>query len=102
MSSFAPGPWHTAGRHAPTYVVDANHNILADCDRDAPNQEAEANARLMAAVPELLDACKTALGNIYSLINGYPDRFPRHAFQSTADLLAAAIARAEGTTREGP
>jgi hypothetical protein len=53
------------------------------------SDETEDNARLIAAAPELLEACKTALANMENL--------PwEHQSPSTMDLLHAAIAKAEG------
>lgn len=47
---------------------------------------------------ELRGAIITARDNIGSLMAAYPDRFPRHAFQGTYDLLCEAV----GTYDEVP
>jgi hypothetical protein len=55
MSAHTPGPW-TANGHA----VFAGEKKL--CDTDLYDlEESLANARLMAAAPDLLDACRFVL-----------------------------------------
>jgi len=54
-----------------------------------PDPEAEANARLIAAAPELLDACKAAHGWLMAFAVDHPDIYDK------MDQLGAAIARAE-------
>jgi hypothetical protein len=67
MSKHTPGPWFVAPRNE---VNSAGHNIamIADLDwgqyRDAEDNgeaEFEANARLIAAAPDLLEALKAAM-----------------------------------------
>jgi hypothetical protein len=71
MPDHTPGPWSVI----PTpYDPDHTHKIMYDCVHEGwrrigavggvfakDSDEAEANARLMAAAPELLDACKELL-----------------------------------------
>jgi hypothetical protein len=58
------------------------------------NQEAEANARLLAAAPDLLEAAQIVL-DTYPTETGEPghDHYVRH---SAREKLKAAIAKAEG------
>lgn len=82
------------GKHTPgPWVIDPCWDILGNTDdgngmvcqitTDAvPRAEAEANARLIAAAPDLLEACRQALGC---------DLDP-----NTIALIRAAIARATG------
>lgn len=55
MSAHTPGPW-TARKHTDTkgWTVSAGNSIASV----KPRPEAEANARLIAAAPELLEALK--------------------------------------------
>ena len=81
MSKPTPGPWEAHGAN-----VFAGKNCIAICDTDNDTQERmEANARLIAAAPELL----AALQMVMSL---YGDGFAADA-QAYA---RAAIARATG------
>lgn len=59
-----------------------------------PNDEALANARLIAASPELLEACKTALDRVNGLIRDIPSQ--AGIFDIWAKELRATIAKAEG------
>lgn len=95
MSDYTPGPWHitrTARGHRKTIRCErrlpnaiegiAVANIVHACGFD----EERANAQLIAAAPELLEACKVALAYIST------------ACRSTEieSLISEAIAKAEG------
>lgn len=83
-----PGPWRTGG--ANRLMVYANGWAVADAKIFHPHtdaDQAEANAALIAAAPDLLAACKAALDLLTTL--GKHDA-------TTGDALEAAIARAEG------
>lgn len=88
-SKHTPGPWaHDSGS---TLVITEEY-IIADCTAAAlPESEQEANARLMAAAPELLEACKDALEFIDFLMH---DSLVSDG--ETRNMLRAAIAKAEG------
>ena len=102
MSKHMPGPWEWHYRDdadAPGSVVAVgypNHpdrpHAVAMCPRYG-KQDWEANARLIAAAPDMLEACREAL---YASVNEttYPDGpcLPR----DVRDDLRAAIAKAEG------
>jgi len=81
-ATHTPGPWTFRGP-----IVFSDFSCVASCDFGAsqtvPVSEAEANARLIAAAPELLEACRQALFAIPTT---------HGAFQT----IAAAIAKAEG------
>ncbi len=87
-----PGPWHLSptGRYV-RYGPDGA-NI---CDLEAfggPREEGEANARLIAGAPELLEAAGKALGLLRNAT-----LFGESLYASpVAELLRAAIAKAEG------
>lgn len=54
MSAHTPGPWAVDGH----FVVRGDGTALCDvwASRPIPNAEAEANARLIASAPDLLEA----------------------------------------------
>lgn len=100
-AAFTPGPWvaDSAPQHAAAYWY-----ILAGSDVDGtpivatvrldttdgpPRSEAEANARLIAAAPDLLQACEDALRVFVS---------EGHGHYREAETLRAAIAKATGGT----
>ncbi len=100
-----PGPWTAVeGRNgfldALNYVHDGKRCIarmeLADGDTSFQRARTMANARLIAAAPDLLEAAKRAL----ALVECLPGR-DIHGNQAThtldtEDVLRAAIAKAEG------
>lgn len=64
MSEHTPGPWRAEPRDGPNWRVHSEDYgtiaYLADPYHAAPKGEIEANARLMASAPDLLEAAKTA------------------------------------------
>lgn len=54
-----PGPWILTGNAGQVYGLDSRK--VSDCGNCAVNLENHANARLIAAAPELLGALKSAL-----------------------------------------
>lgn len=106
MNKHTPGPWrvstpdHTSGA---TMIQAADGTII--CSRvmahDGSNDDieaAEANARLVAAAPELLEAlelAKLAVENAIRLCRRHDDNaFIGHAF--TLDNINSAIGKAKG------
>ena len=89
-----PGPWRIGEKGIignPSIIADTpgirNIAIIAICP------EQDANARLVAAAPDLLEACKTVLPEI--------ELDARHSFEEQAlleiaDQLRRAISKAEG------
>ena len=66
-AAHTPGPWRTysysdsASARQWTVGTPGGDRIADNIERGKPTDEAEANARLIAAAPELLEACKSAL-----------------------------------------
>lgn len=105
MSGHTPGPWTLgAGRRhfanlsvfAPIGETTFRWRVALACRDDGegmPQAEAEANARLIAAAPDLLDAVHRCL-NLLEIVAG-PDEA---AFIEKATAkVRAAIAKAEGS-----
>jgi hypothetical protein len=91
------GQWECDGTDI--YAVDHNVCIgtayrprMDDEGNVMPNPQVESNARLMAAAPELLDACHSALGTIQYLLSN-SDNGPAEVCM---EVLAEAIDKAEG------
>ena len=100
-----PGPWcpHIASEYYPG--IDAQNNgisivIVGDIHdqqddggvRGRTAEEAEANAHLIAAAPELLEALQT----LNLVIGLTPIAGNKDALQEACDIARAAIAKAEG------
>ena len=109
-----PGPWTVHDSYGLCVSVD-NH-LVAELDwnpRDGgplpPYAENRANARLIAAAPDLLAACKAMLTNRITAANFCIARHPDQRFAAStpeyaadcrceaelADMIEAAIAKAE-------
>jgi len=91
--SYTPGPWIWTS--LPVDVLAENGELpIAAVQNVGPARggsvTTEANARLMAAAPDLLAACRAALASLLYL---------RHDPTNTTDDLRAAIARAIGEER---
>lgn len=98
MSGHTPGPWHVGPHYKSD--VESQHGRICDCGiTRGPN--GEANARLIAAAPDLLEALKEMVewhGGVHG--EDCPE-------DDTCDCIGAginervnaAIAKAEGTVR---
>lgn len=86
MGKHTPGSWFVAyNGEGHCLIVSPPHGIVAEL-RKTPNDKD--NARLIAAAPELLEACKLALGQLAHPLN-----------YDVLDVLEKAIAKAEGKKR---
>jgi len=84
---FTQGKWEIIKVGYPKdseYWVTNNQNVVAKIGNTAIDENAEDNARLIAAAPELLEACKAALVELSGINNG-----------TECKLLSQAIAKAE-------
>lgn len=94
MSQHTPGPWYSFQCLPPSIAWSINQSeksVVASVSGSAlhrPDKESEANARLIAAAPELLAACREALYWMGQESRGE---------ENCVNLLRVAIAKAEGT-----
>lgn len=97
-----PGPWTHCAPTSDTantdhLVLGRNDHLVAGVIDDAPPDEVEANARLIAAAPDMLAALKATAGNIRSLgPAGALSHVPFAPYQEWLAVVDAAIAKAEG------
>ena len=93
-TTHTPGPWFINKRAA--MFIECAHRGIASCtgadNRSPDNLEAEnkANARLIAAAPDLLAACKAALAAL-----SQPMTYPAD-IEAAKKWLTDAAAKAEG------
>lgn len=96
-----PGPWHVNRISDQAYVeheakVDGEMVFIADLQRSDSNEsdwpEIDANARLIAAAPELLSA-------IVELLDACPTSCEDRRLMDAQRAAEAAIAKAEGKDR---
>ena len=87
MSKHTPGPWRVVENRVPASLeIYARETAIVECWRRADVQTEMANARLIAAAPDLLDALVMVLDDPNAL-----DGRPR-----TYEIVCAAIAKAKG------
>lgn len=111
MSKHTPGPWEKSKKRDGTRVVLSSGRVIrakvhGPLTVGSPGyDEAEANARLIAAAPDLLEAAKAALRGLEHAAHfantwqddGHP--IFEASYQRRMDALRAAIARAEGAEK---
>lgn len=85
-----PGPWYANGIVVRPANVDRNPCIAVADDQDRLRDEQEANARLIAAAPELLEALRNLLEDAIALGIEDSDR------SGSAIEAKAALAKAGG------
>ena len=88
------GPWRLNGKRVEYGPIIAGDGFcVAIVSRDP--REAEENARLIAAAPELLEAMKNALGDLSHIpAECVPDATDRERLITAASGLRAAVAKA--------
>jgi hypothetical protein len=94
-----PGPWtyqynpYTSqdGKEIPAFEVHGDEKVC-DTIEDRPSEEQEANARLIAAAPELLEALEYFLNIMHDYESSVRKGYVTHAM----DLARAALVQAEG------
>ena len=95
MGAHTPGPWVAVPGQSPIVIREARFIV---CTIPGPwgNEWCEANARLIAAAPDLLEACEAALTWV-AVATPREDAHPA-AVNHANDLacLRAAIAKARG------
>ncbi len=74
---------------------DENYDICELSTDNLTFEEILANARLIAAAPELLEACKAMCGMIYRDKNN-DERIDLDQYEEAESLCRLAIAKAEG------
>ena len=96
MAEHTPGPWRTTLAYDDPVIVDHNNTIIAIAVLDSNDpKELEtivANARLIAAAPELLAALREIADECNRRLRKGEDSGDRLTLQ----LCKAAIAKAEG------
>lgn len=95
QAKHTPGPWKVVEQTDPPIVsaiTPRGELDIADVIAQADQDEDEANARLIAASPELLQACCVALADL----EGYLAEWETDPALETVQELRAVIAKATG------
>lgn len=93
MSKHTPGPWKVEPEDD-RFVVGADNQSIYGALARRFDDEAMANAHLIAAAPELLEACKVLLAHAEWI--GTPRGYRLKDFDDVFKPAYAAIAKAEG------
>ena len=102
MSKHTPGPWFITNPHSMgTFYIESRirPGILqevASCGPTENNDHREANARLIAAAPDLLAALQAVLDSLGALTKRH--ELLNYMSEQEADSVFAAIAKALGET----
>jgi len=87
LDKHTPGPWRSTVNEWGASVVDNGEQFI--CYIGSESSEDRANARLIAAAPELLEACERTAGIL-------PELFSWDGDIEFQELLNAAISKARG------
>ena len=91
MAEHTPGPWSTIGK----WVYDVeNPSPIAQCLR--PYEEGDANARLIAAAPDLLDVAEMVEAIMPAVCQACSDGDATSAHSRICKATCTAIAKAKG------
>lgn len=99
MSKHTKGPWVTAdgyGEKRYGTAVKSIHDdhLICSCTGYYGREGAEANARLIAAAPELLEALESLKCEV--ILSDVDPKYIESHFRPSLDKAAAAIAKARG------
>ena len=86
MKKYTPGPWKVGGSNKRSIFTDDEHCLMIATAEFALVKDKEANARLIASAPDLLEACKEAR-KVLHMIEWSADK--------TLELVEKAIIKAE-------
>ncbi len=100
METHTPGPWRYGGEYGPVgeagRIVQCGTGYVI-CGLNTRSPQREANARLIAATPELLEQlqeCCNLLREVYGMLN--PEQIGNETLDDWLKKPLAAIACAEG------
>jgi hypothetical protein len=105
MSKHTPGPWwiesraRTAINKGPKHIAMVNFYNGGNEETDVREEEHEANVHLIAAAPDLLEACQALIKKIYNLADKYNDRSCDYDVCEEIRQARTAIAKTEGKAR---
>lgn len=102
MSKHTPGPWK-AEFHGSVWHIEEGSGVQLSCvyvwTEDGGRKEAAANARLMAAAPEMLAVLRAVRGSVADSLMGGCQSFDDF-HDSLSDALDAIDATIEDATKE--
>lgn len=101
-TKYTPGPWtvhngfdkYGKGAYFPSVILCKDKRIIVNNSHDQEAESLMANAYLIAAAPELLEACKMAQTQLMAYAFDMPERFKK-SFNQGQKMLNDAIAKAE-------
>lgn len=104
--SHTPGPWavhHYGDNEGDIHGSDGKLVCMLREGDTAPEDDWSADARLIAAAPDLLSVCQSIAGDLEALLDGddFSGMSDAELFGVMLRSLKAAIAKAEGVTMEG-
>jgi len=106
ITKHTPGPWDISSFQSHVIVGSPEivGNAIATCHISRAVGDlstADANARLIAAAPDLLEACRALVLEWNSCFEGQDTGYDGTPLHDCVMLASAAIAKAEGKNQEG-
>jgi hypothetical protein len=99
---YTPGPWrilpeyHTAINSGKKHIAMVNFFKSSDKETCVDEEEHKANAQLIHASPDLLEACKETVNTIEMIAIGYLNGDIKDIVMGEVQRLHAVITKAEG------
>lgn len=96
--NYTPGPWKYVTNVGPTkaLITEDDGSTIVELRLNVRDSRLEANARLIAAAPELLEVCKDALESLRRLPYDWQPGRPVAYRVTIMQELEKAIAKAQG------
>ena len=91
-----PGPWHVGKRFPAGAIYDAKGGEVCGFSNLLHPAEIAANARLIAAAPDLADALRVIIKQAETTRLAFPNAAGRDDWQQVILIARAALAKAEG------
>jgi hypothetical protein len=100
---WTPGPWVIDARcFLDICPMSMEEVAVSTCSQNYNAQETQANAHLIAAAPDLVEACEHALGQVNAVLNMFPEEMAAMGVNpdsfATTKKLKAALSKAYGET----
>lgn len=86
-TKYTPAPWRVHHSHGWLVVEDDNEEMFVQVKKGIGSEKDRANAYLIAAAPELLEA----LQNLANIMIAFEDDGSKHVFQSAKSAISKAL-----------
>lgn len=102
MSKHTPGPWSKAETRTEGFVITSRNELIVHSVDEYGHYgpiKNSANANLIAAAPDLLEACIQSRAILITILAEITDKIARSVITARIEMLSATIARAKGESQ---